>query len=104
MLIKAIELRNLVQVRMLVVEYTHKFNELAQYAPQELMTDEAKKVRYEEGLTPVMQEKLCNVPTPTFNDMVSAAIKAKTNKNAVENEGHKGAAYHQGHGQGSSSR
>ena len=83
---------------MTVVEYTHKFNELAQYAPKEAAIDAAKKVRYEHGLTPVMQEKLCNVPTPTFNEMVSAAIKAETKKNAVENEGRKRATYHQGQG------
>jgi hypothetical protein len=40
---------------MLMIEYTHKFNELAQYALNEVATDEAKKVRYEHGLTPVMQ-------------------------------------------------
>ena len=89
MLIKAVEFRNLVQVKMSMVEYTHKFNELAQYAPNEVATDEGKKVRYEHGLTPVMQEKLCNVPTPTFNEMVSAAIKAKTKKNAVDNDSRK---------------
>jgi hypothetical protein len=89
---------------MSVIEYTHKFNELAQYALNEVATDEAKKVRYEHGLTPVMQEKLCNMPTPTFNEMVSAAIKAETKKNAVDNESHKRAAYHLGQGQSSSSR
>lgn len=93
MLLKAAEFRNLVQGRMSVIEYTHKFNELAYYAPNEVATDEAKHVRYEHGLTPVMQEKLCNVPTPTFNEM-SAAIKAETKKNAVENESCKRAAFH----------
>ena len=78
------------------MEYTHKFNELAQYAPEEVATDAAKKVRCEHGLTPMMQEKLCNVPTPTFNDMASAAIKAKTKKNAVDNDSRKRAAFHQG--------
>jgi hypothetical protein len=40
---------------MSVIEYTHKFNELAQYALNEVATDEAKKVRYEHGLTPMMR-------------------------------------------------
>jgi hypothetical protein len=96
MLIKVTEFRNLVQGRMTVVEYTHKFNEVAQYAPKEVATNAAKKVRYEHGLTPMMQEKLCNVLTPTFNEMVSAAIKAETKKNAVENESRKRTAFHQG--------
>ena len=104
MLIKAAEFCNLVQGKMSVVEYTHKFNELAQYAPNEVATNEAKKVRYEHGLTPVMQEKLCNVPTPTFNEMVSAAIKAETKKNVVDNDSRKRAPYNLGYGQGSSSR
>ena len=104
MLIKAAEFCNLVHGKMSVVEYTHKFNELAQYAPNEVAPDEAKKVRYEHGLTPVMQEKLCNVPTPTFNEMVSAAIKAKTKKNAVDNDSRKREPYNPGYGQGLSSR
>ena len=54
MLIKAVEFRNLVQGEMSVVEYTHKFNELAQYAPNEVSTIEAKKVRYEHGLSLMM--------------------------------------------------
>ena len=54
MLSKAVEFHNLVQGRMIVVEYTHKFNELAQYAPKEAAIDAAKKVRYEHGLSPVM--------------------------------------------------
>ena len=85
-LLNTIEFLNLVQGRMSVIEYTQNFNELAQYAPNEVATDEAKKVRYEHDLTLVMQEKLCNVSTPTFNEMVSATIKAETKKNAVENE------------------
>jgi len=104
MFIKATEFHNLVQGKMSVVEYTHKFNELAQYAPNEVATDEAKKVRYEHGLTPVMQEKLCNVPTPAFNEMVSATIKAKTKKNVVDNDNHKRGPYNTGYGQGSSSQ
>ena len=84
MLIKATEFRNLVQGEMSVVEYTHKFNELAQYAPNEVATDEAKKVRYEHGLSPMIQDKLCNVPTPTFNEMVNAAIKAETKKKVMD--------------------
>ena len=104
MLIKVVEFHNLVQGRMSMVEYTHKFNELAQYAPNEVATKEAKKVRYEHGLTPVMQEKLCNVPTPTFNEMVSAAIKAKTRKNAVYTDNRNRGPYNTSYGQGSSSR
>ena len=98
MLIKAAKFRNLVQGEMSVVEYTHKFNELAQYAPNEVAIDEAKKVRYEHSLTAIMQEKLCNIPTPTFNEMVSAAIKAETKKNAVDNDSHKRGPYNPGYG------
>ena len=78
MLIKVAEFHNLVQGEMSVVEYTHKFNELAQCAPNEVATDKAKKVRYEHGLSSVMQDKICNVSTPTFNEMVNAAIKVET--------------------------
>ena len=52
--IKASEFCNLVQGEMSIVEYTHKFNELAQYAPNEVATDVAKKVRYEHELNPMM--------------------------------------------------
>ena len=83
---------------MTVVEYTHKFNELAQYAPKEAAIDAAKKVRYEHGLTPVMQEKLCNVPTPTFNEMVSATMTAETKMNEVDNDSNKRRPYNTGYG------
>ena len=89
MLIKATEFHNLVQGELLVAVYTHKFNELAQYAPNEVATDEAKKVRYDHGLSPMMQDKLCNVPTPTFNEMVNAAIKVETKKKAMDKDSHK---------------
>jgi hypothetical protein len=102
MALKAIEFHNLVHGRMSVMEYTYKFNELAQYAPNDVSTDEAKCLKYEHGLTPVMQEKLWNVPTANFNELVSTAIKAETKKNVVENENRKRAAF--GQGQGSSSK
>lgn len=84
------------------MEYTNKFNELAQYAPIGLPTDEVKCVKYEHGLTPVMQDKLCNVQFANFNELVSAAIKAESKKITVENENRKRVALAQG--QGSSSR
>ena len=98
MLIKAVEFRNLVQGEMSVVEYTHKFNELAQYAPNEVATDEAKKVRYVHSLNPMMQDKLCNVPTPTFNEMVNAAIKAETKKKAMDKDSCRRGPYNIGYG------
>ena len=98
MFIKAVEFHNLVQVSMSVVEYTHKFNELAQYAPNEVATDEAKKVRYEHGLSPMMQDKLCNVSTPTFNEMVNATINAETKKKAMDKDSHKRGPYNTGYG------
>ena len=104
MLIKAAEFRNLVQGEMSIVEYTHKFNELAQYAPNEVATNEAKKVRYEHSLSPMMQDKLCNVPTPTFNGMVNAAIKAETKKKVMDKDSCKRGPYNTGYGQGSSIR
>jgi hypothetical protein len=63
---------------MSVVEYTHNFNELAQYAPNEVATDVAKNVRYEHGLSPVMQDRICNVSTPywyklTYTDKFASA-------------------------------
>lgn len=102
MALTAIEFCNLVQGRMTVIEYTHKFNDLAQYPPNDVPTDEVKCVKYEHGLTIVMQEKLCNVLTANFNELVSAAIKVETKKNAMENENHKRVAF--GKGQGSSSK
>ena len=104
MLIKAAKFHNLVQGEMSVVEYTHKFNELAQYAPNEVASDEAKKVRYEHGLSPMMQDKLCNVSTPTFNEMVNAAIKAETKKKAMGKDSHKRGPYNTDYGQGLSIR
>ena len=86
---------------MSVVEYAHKLNELAQYAPNKVPNDEAKCIRFEHGLTPVIQDKICNVPIADFNEMVSAVIKAKTKKNAVDRidgESHKRAAFNQGQG------
>ena len=55
----------------------------------------------------MMQDKICNVPMDDFNEMVSAAIKAETKKNAVDRidgESHKRAAFNQGQGEGSSSK
>ena len=98
MLIKATKFCNLVQGKMPVVEYTHKFNELAQYTPNEVATDEAKKVRYEHGLNPMMQDKLCNVVTPTFDEMVNVAIKAETKKKVVDKDSRKREPYNTGYG------
>ena len=98
MLIKDAEFCNLVQGEMSLVEYTHKFNELAQYAPNEVAIDKAKKVRYEHGLSPMMKDKLCNVPTLTFNEMVNAAIKAETKKKAMDKDSRKRGPYNTGYG------
>ena len=98
MLIKAAEFHNLGHGEMLVVKYTHKFNELAQYAPNEVAIDEAKKVRYEHGLSPMMQDRLCNVPTPTFNEMVNAAIKAETKRKTMDKDSHKREPYNTRYG------
>ena len=98
MLIKAAKFHNLVQGRVSVVEHTHKFNELAQYAPNEVGTNKAKKVRYEHSFNPVMQDKLCNILTPTFNEMVNAAIKVETKKNTMDIDSHKRGPYNTGYG------
>ena len=93
---KATEFHNLVQGWMSVVEYAHKFNEIAQYAPNEVPNDEAKRNRFEHGLTPVTQDKIYNASMADFNEMVSAAIKAETKKSAIdriEGESRKRAAF-----------
>ena len=98
MLIKAVEFRNLVQGEMSIVEYTHKFNELTQYAPNEVTTDKAKKVWYEHSLSSMMHDKLCNVLTPTFNEIVNAAIKVETKKKAMDKDSCKREPYNTGYG------
>jgi hypothetical protein len=55
------------------MEYTNRFNELTQYTPNDIPTDEVKCLKYENGLCYVMQEKVCNIPHWDFNELVSIA-------------------------------
>lgn len=87
---------------MLVMNYTNKFNELAQYAPNDIPTDEVKHLKYENGLSNVMQDKICNIPCRDFNELVSIAIIAESKKLVLENDNHKRVTMSLG--QGSSSR
>jgi hypothetical protein len=46
----------------------------------------------------MMQDKICNISTPTFNEMVNAAIKVETKKKAVDRDGRKRGLYNIGYG------
>jgi len=84
--IKRDEFRRLRQGNKPVMEYINTFNSLAQYALEDINTDEKKQDHFMNGLSLKLQSHLSTTDFRDFNDMVSKAIKAEYKMNAFENE------------------
>ena len=84
--IKRDEFRRLRQGNKTVMEYVNTSNYLAQYALDDINTDEKKQDRFMDGLSLRLQSHLSTTDFRDFNDMVSKAIKAEYKMNALENE------------------
>ncbi|WVZ93271.1 LOW QUALITY PROTEIN: hypothetical protein U9M48_039266 [Paspalum notatum var. saurae] len=56
-----------------VLEYVNIFNDLAQYAPAQVASDDSKKLHFSRGLSPKMRVKM-NMSYPNFHQMVNDAI------------------------------
>ena len=87
--IKSDEFRRLRQGNKPVMEYVNTFNYLAQYALEDINTDEKKQDHFMNGLSLKLQSHLCTMDFRDFNDMVSKAIKAEYKMSAFENENRK---------------
>jgi len=68
------------------MEYVNTFNYLAQYALDDINSDEKKQDRFMDGLSLRLQSHLSTTDFRDFNDMISKAIKTEYKMNALENE------------------
>jgi hypothetical protein len=78
---KADEFCALQQGSMTVEEYTHRFIELARYAPEEVNDDDKKQDMFKKGLSPELWTLLTPQIYPDFNTLMNKAIlteRAKT--------------------------
>src|SRR5438128_3857897 len=82
--IKRQEFHNLKQGNKPVLDYVHEFNYLAQYAPEDVSTDEKKRDRFMDGLSEEMQDKLATLDFSDFNHLVNKAIIAEDKMNKLE--------------------
>jgi hypothetical protein len=64
---KADEFRALQQGSMTVEEYTHRFMELARYAPEEVNNNDKKQDMFKKGLNPELRTLLTPQIYPDFN-------------------------------------
>ena len=87
--IKRDEFRRLRQGNKTVMEYVNTFNYLAQYALDDINSDEKKQDRFMDGLSLRLQSHLSTTDFRDFNDMISKAIKTEYKMNALENENRK---------------
>jgi hypothetical protein len=71
---KADEFRALQQGSMTVEEYTHRFIELARYAPEEVNDDDKKQDMFKKGLSPELRTLLTPQIYPDFNTLMKKAI------------------------------
>jgi hypothetical protein len=71
---KADEFRALQQGSMTVEEYTHRFIELARYAPEEVNDDDKKQDMFKKGLSPELRTLLTPQIYPDFNTLMNKAI------------------------------
>ncbi|WVZ96997.1 hypothetical protein U9M48_042568 [Paspalum notatum var. saurae] len=90
--LKADEFRNLKQGNKSVMEYTHAFNYLSQYALDEVSSDPKKQNHYLRGLSLRMQDKLSVASCANFNALVSMAIKVESKMLELDAETRKRAA------------
>jgi len=77
---KADEFRALQQGSMSVEQYTHRFMELARYAPEEVNDDEKKQDMFKKGLNPELQTFLTPQIYPDFNTLMNKAILTESAK------------------------
>src|SRR5438105_2314119 len=82
--IKRQEFRDLKQGNESVMDYVHSFNYLAQYATEDVSTDEKKRDCFMEGLSEEMQDKLAALDFSDFNHVVNKVIIAKDKMNKVK--------------------
>ncbi|RLM75652.1 hypothetical protein C2845_PM15G04350 [Panicum miliaceum] len=87
--IKRDEFRMLRQGNKPVMEYVNAFNYLAQYALDDINSNEKKQDRFMDGLSLKLQSHLSTTEFRDFNDMVTKAIKIEYKMNALENENRK---------------
>jgi endonuclease III-like uncharacterized protein len=59
---------------MTVEEYTHRFMELARYAPEEGNDDDKKQDMFKKGLNPELRILLTSQIYPDFNTLMNKAI------------------------------
>jgi hypothetical protein len=71
---KADEFHALQQGSMTVEEYTHRFIELARYAPEEVNDDDKKQDMFKKGLSPELRTLLTPQIYPDFNTLMNKAI------------------------------
>src|SRR6266540_7559844 len=90
--IKRQEFRDLKQGNKSVMEYAYAFNYLAQYAPEDVSTDEKKRDCFMEGLSEEMQDKLAALDFNDFNHLVNKAIITDDKMNKLEAKRRKRAA------------
>jgi hypothetical protein len=77
---KADEFRALQQGSMTVEEYTHRFIELARYAPEEVNDDDKKQDMFKKGLNPELWTLLTPQIYPNFNTLMNKAILTERDK------------------------
>jgi hypothetical protein len=66
-----------------VVDYLHKFNTLARYAPQDTDTDEKKRDCFLNGLHEEIQSILVAVPYHDLEALMDAAIMVESKRKAA---------------------
>ncbi|GJN37216.1 hypothetical protein PR202_gb26174 [Eleusine coracana subsp. coracana] len=69
-----------------VLEYSQKFNHLAQYAPLYVDSEAKKRAAFRRGMNPTLKEKLTWQTTGTFNDLVNVAIVQEDPYCEVQND------------------
>ena len=67
-----------------MLEYDNHSNYLSQYAPLEVANDDVKCLKFKNGLSLVIQDKLSITPYKDFNDLVSLAITTEHKRNVLE--------------------
>src|SRR6266540_2473681 len=82
--IKKQELCDLKQGNKSMMDYVHAFNYLAQYAPDNVSTDEKKRDRFMNGLSEQMQDKIAVLDFNDFNHLVNKAIVVEDKMNKLQ--------------------
>jgi hypothetical protein len=75
--LRAIEFQNLVQGTMTVEQYSARFMELARFAANLIPDEESKAERFENGLNPLIKERVICLEIKVFARLVEVASLAK---------------------------